>query len=111
MQTENIYSQIRLSKSQIDAIIYAFKDNFNSDDHLWIFGSRADLAAKGGDIDLYIETNNPIAKNVIDNKFKMVSNIWRKIGEQKIDVVINMLNTKQDLEIYQEARKHGIQLV
>lgn len=111
MQTQNIYNQVRLSKSQIDAIIGAFQNNFNVGDHLWVFGSRADLMAKGGDIDLYIETNIPIAKDAIDKKFKMVSNIWRQIGEQKIDVVINMLNTNQDLEIYQHAREYGIQLV
>lgn len=84
MDNEEIYTKIRLSKSQIDVIISAFKNNFPNTDQLWIFGSRVGLTARGGDIDLYIETTVVDAKDVLDNKFKMISDIWSKIGGQKI---------------------------
>jgi hypothetical protein len=49
--------KIRLSPIEIDHIIEAFKKHFPQGDGLWIFGSRVDMQAKGGDIDLYVETS------------------------------------------------------
>ena len=43
---------IRLKSSQVSAICSAFKSCFLENDRLWVFGSRADLNKKGGDIDL-----------------------------------------------------------
>jgi len=105
------YDRIRLPIATIDAIVKAFTINFEPGDTLWIFGSRVNLAAKGGDIDLYIETNNPKADDVISRKFKMVSAIWRSIGERKIDVVINMLSLNYNLPIHNDARQNGSELL
>jgi hypothetical protein len=47
--------KIRLPEEDILAIKTVFHQNFHEGDTLWIFGSRVDLAKKGGDIDIYIE--------------------------------------------------------
>jgi len=48
---------MRLSRIQIKAIWEVFLLHFMKEDSIWLFGSRADDNKKGGDIDLYIETN------------------------------------------------------
>jgi hypothetical protein len=111
MNLDHLYPRIRLSKLEIDTIVAAFTSTFLPGDSLWIFGSRVDLAAKGGDIDLYLETNNTDAGDVLNRKLKMVSEIWHKIGERKIDVVLNMLGHNQDLAIYKVAKEHGIKIL
>ena len=101
---------VRLPEKSISAIITAFKQNFAAEDHLWIFGSRVDMQARGGDIDLYIETTITDIDLVIKRKIKMTSNIWHEIGEQKIDIVLNILSLKSDLPIYLVAKTNGVKL-
>ncbi len=102
---------MRLTQYQIDAIIESFKTLFSAQDHLWLFGSRVDDAQFGGDIDLYIETIETDDSLVFNKKFIFSAMIQRSIGEQKIDVVINMLSAQKEKPIYQEARATGILLV
>lgn len=102
---------MRLTQHQLDVIVESFKKLFSAHDHLWLFGSRVDDAQFGGDIDLYIETTETDASLVFNKKFKLSAMIQMKIGEQKIDVVINMLSSQKDKPIYQEARATGILLV
>jgi len=103
-------NKVRLPKKSLDAIILAFRNTFADTDHLWIFGSRIDLTARGGDIDLYIETSNADIDDVIVRKSKMITSIWRAIGEQKVDVVLNILSLQHNLPIYRLAKDQGVQL-
>ena len=104
-------SKIRLSEFEIDSIKSAFRKNFSSRlDHLWIFGSRVDLSSVGGDIDLYIETDEDDWSKIIDLKMKFLVALEEKLDEQKIDIVINRLKSQKILPIYEEGRK-GIQLL
>ncbi|MBM7071550.1 nucleotidyltransferase domain-containing protein [Shewanella sp. 202IG2-18] len=79
---------------------------FTSDACVWLFGSRADDAKKGGDIDIMIEDNsidNPVEKKI---NFKLAfENRW---GELKIDILIHDTNY-QDTAIHEIARQ-GIRL-
>jgi hypothetical protein len=40
-----------------DVIRNSFRQCFGGEDHLWLFGSRVNDHKRGGDIDLYVETN------------------------------------------------------
>lgn len=51
---------------------------------LFIFGSRTDDSKKGGDIDLLILSENRLSSR---EKSMMRINIWKKFGEQKIDIL------------------------
>lgn len=105
-------ANVRLSDHDVNAIIDSFKKHFLPADHLWLFGSRADLTRRGGDIDLYIETTETDTKKAIDRETSFVSDLWERIGEQKIDVVLNVLALKgEPLRIYEVARSTGIKLV
>lgn len=99
---------IRLDNSQILAISKSFRLCFLPGDHLWIFGSRVDLKKKGGDIDLYLETTMS-AGEACKARIKFLTNLEIELGEQKIDVVMNIGNLK--LPIYEVAKKEGIKLL
>lgn len=102
---------MRLNKNEIYVITESFKKHFGENDHLWLFGSRADPNKRGGDIDLYIETQEKDMKRALNNKLAFVNNLWLQLGEQKIDVVLRLLSYNQALPIYDVAKKEGIPLV
>ena len=108
---ETLLNKIRLSDHELLAIQQAFNAIFASGDHLWLFGSRAKLNKKGGDIDLYIETNISDFADARSRGDKLVLLIWDKIGEQKIDVIINLLPKNKQLRIYATAKETGVQLI
>lgn len=103
--------KLRLTENQKKVICNAFKKHFGFDDHLWVFGSRANPQKKGGDIDLYVETQQKDSKQVLDQKLAFVNELWLNLGEQKIDVVIRRLNTDFHLPIYEIAKQEGVQIV
>jgi predicted nucleotidyltransferase len=47
---------VRLTVTQNKLICETAEKYFGSDVHVWLFGSRVNDNAKGGDIDLYIES-------------------------------------------------------
>jgi hypothetical protein len=100
---------IRLSKTEIQSICQFFRMFFLQHDKLWLFGSRAKSQAKGGDIDLYIETEYTNADQVLDAKLNFLKALKAKIGEQKIDVLIKFNNFS--LPIYKIAKDEGVQLI
>ena len=44
-------------------------------------------------------------------KSKFVIELWKKLGEQKIDVVVKCLSSDFELPIYKVARENGVLLV
>ena len=97
---------MRLKQQQIDFIKSSAKLCFNDDIKIYLFGSRVDDTKKGGDIDLYIETE--IKEEIIQRKIKYLVALKKELGDQKIDVVINNFTT--NLPIYEVAKTEGIQL-
>lgn len=102
---------LRLTPSEIAALSNLFRQYFSDEDHLWIFGSRVDPNARGGDIDLYIETTITQTKLALEKKLAFVCALYECIGLQKIDVVLNLIGSGVFLPIYAIAKNEGIQLV
>lgn len=72
-----------------------------------LFGSRVDDHKRGGDIDLYIEA--PVSpQQGVEARLHMVADIWKELGERKIDVVVNAGG--ESLPIYEVAQREGILL-
>ena len=97
---------MRINKQHIQDIKNQAEDVFNKDVKVYLFGSRVDDSKKGGDIDLYIETN--IKEKLFDKKIKMLSGLMKNLGEQKIDLLINNFTEKK--LIYSVAKNEGILL-
>jgi predicted nucleotidyltransferase len=102
---------MRLTKTQIKAIQDSFSTFFMKGDKIWLFGSRVDDSKKGGDIDLYIETNYDDLFIVTKKEIEFVTNLKKIIGDQKIDIVVNVLSQNQQFSIYDEAKNTGVQLL
>lgn len=94
---------MRLNEYEIQAIKESFLATFE-EGKIYLFGSRVDDRQRGGDIDLYIQTK---AKDKVRKKIDFLVELKRKIGLQKIDVV---LGYNQNRAIEQEAIKNGIEL-
>lgn len=110
--SNNILDLVRLEKFQLDAIVSAFTKSFLAHDKLWLFGSRVNLNERGGDIDLYIETNYENADKAYQAEKEFLQQVWADIGDQKIDIVMNMLKSEhKSIAIYDTARNEGVRLV
>jgi predicted nucleotidyltransferase len=80
---------VRLTEKELAAIILGISESFDKDQlsAIGLFGSRADLSKKGGDIDIIIWTKD-LSFDLYSTLNKIRRNIWNKIGEQKIDIFI-----------------------
>ncbi len=97
---------MRIKAKEAEFIKQAAKDCFGKEAKIYLFGSRVSDHKKGGDIDIYIETKSD--NGLFDKKLKMLKALYGKLGEQKIDIVIN--NFTSSLYIYVVAQKEGILL-
>ncbi len=98
---------MRLTKQQISCLINATHLSFGENAEVWLFGSRVDDSKKGGDIDLYIETD--LEKNTVAAKLKMRELIWPFFGEQKIDIIVRS-RSKDPSPIHEIAISSGQKL-
>lgn len=101
---------MRLTTIEKDVISQSFRLCFGVKDHLWLFGSRVNDQKKGGDIDLYVETHFD-NDQAIKRKFYFLRIVKDQIGDQKIDIVLNILTINSPQPIFKIARAEGIQLV
>ena len=100
---------MRLSEYELKTITQTFLQYFGKQDELWLFGSRADDQKKGGDIDLFIHTHEHDLKKIFDAKISFLLEIKSKIGEQKIDVIVQ--TPSDEAPIYQQAKTTGVRLL
>jgi hypothetical protein len=56
---------------------------------LYLFGSRADNAQKGGDIDLFIVPDS--LQDITAKNISFLIALKRSVGEQQLDVVITKM--------------------
>jgi predicted nucleotidyltransferase len=98
---------MRLTEQQIDCLLEATHTCFGKNADIWLFGSRVDDNKKGGDIDLYIETD--LEKDTIAAKLKMRGLIWPLFGERKIDILVRS-RSKEPSAIHKIALSTGQKL-
>ncbi|HIP43458.1 MAG TPA: nucleotidyltransferase domain-containing protein [Aquifex aeolicus] len=99
--------KVRLSEEEIKAIAETAKEVFGENVKVWLFGSRVDLDKRGGDIDLYVETE--MEEDILRKKLKFLVKLEEKIGEQKIDVIIKPFDSKDEISLI--AKRTGVRLV
>lgn len=97
---------MRLEKKYLELFIDTAGQIFGSGVKLYLFGSRVDDTKRGGDIDLYLETD--IKENWLDKKIKFLVEVKKITGDRKIDLVIN--NGTNHQYIYDVAKEEGILL-
>lgn len=95
---------MRLSYSEIEKIVNLKDSIFSKETKIFLFGSRADDSKKGGDIDLYIQSDE---ENNFEKKIIFLELLKDIFGEQKIDIVFAK-DKNRDIE--QQALEKGIEL-
>jgi predicted nucleotidyltransferase len=100
---------MRLTLNQITAIKQEVEHFFGATAQVWLFGSRVDDSAKGGDIDLYVQSSMSDADQLVAVRFSFLARLKRRIGDCKIDLVLQRCGG-DELPIYQIAKQQGVRL-
>ena len=96
---------IRLKEQQLHTIKQLALELFNSS-KVMIFGSRSDIHQKGGDIDIYIQTDKK--EDILKSKIVFLREFEKLFGVQKVDLLVD--NGTESKEIFEVAKKEGIAL-
>lgn len=78
---------MRLTPEQVQAIKEETAHVFGAGVSVWLFGSRVDDEARGGDIDLLVHSDHPIEDRQ-RRSLRLVARLQMRIGDQPIDVVV-----------------------
>ncbi|MCW7553153.1 nucleotidyltransferase domain-containing protein [Endozoicomonas gorgoniicola] len=100
---------MRLTLIQVNVIKQCLTTCFGANTEIWLFGSRVDSEKRGGDIDLYLETDLQEPETLVDCRLKALAAIKTKLGDQKIDLVIHRRGQPRE-PIHVEALSTGILL-
>ncbi|KFI21806.1 nucleotidyltransferase domain-containing protein [Nitrosococcus oceani] len=80
---------MRLTIPERRALIEAARECFGPEACVFLFGSRTDDLRRGGDIDLLIELPESLsAEEAARIRARFVAQVWRRLGERKLDVVL-----------------------
>lgn len=101
---------MRLTDQQRTLIRTTVAEIFGSDANVWLFGSRVDDRKRGGDIDLLIETSRINVDAIARAEVSLLSKLQMKLGEQKIDLLIDYPSRKIRPPILSIAKQNGILL-
>jgi len=96
---------VRLQVNQQELIKQLASELFENA-KVFIFGSRADMSKKGGDIDIYIQTTKKDA--LLKAKLAFLREFEKRFGEQKVDLLVD--NGGKHKTIYEIAQKEGVLL-
>jgi predicted nucleotidyltransferase len=96
--------QIRLKDEEIEIIKEVAIEIFGEDAKVYIFGSRVDLTKKGGDIDIFIETQKEVSLN---QEIDFLAKLELKGIERSVDVLIKAKN-RDNKPIFEEAKRTGV---
>ncbi|ACG57833.1 DNA polymerase beta domain protein region [Hydrogenobaculum sp. Y04AAS1] len=96
--------RIRLKDEEIEIIKEVAIEIFGEDAKVYIFGSRVDLTKKGGDIDIFIETQKEVSLN---QEIDFLAKLELKGIERSVDVLIKAKN-RDNKPIFEEAKRTGV---
>ena len=101
---------MRLSELEKETLKHAALACFGHGTRLRLFGSRADEQRKGGDIDLLIESTTTDPADIAKAHTRFLSQIYTRLGEQKVDVLIDYPGRLSHPPIFKVALQEGILL-
>jgi len=100
---------MRLSEFEIQAIQTLSKKHFGQMSRVFLFGSRVDDTLKGGDIDLFVSSDEASYLN-IENKIRFLVDLKKTIGDRKIDVVLDTPSVRLRASFYKTIELSRIEL-
>ena len=102
---------MRLQPKEVEAIEQAAREAFTPGTTVFLFGSRVQDAARGGDIDLLVETPETMSpEELVQRRTRFVSRIYRALDEQRIDVVIATRGQQDSRTVVAMAKRDGLKV-
>ncbi|OOG20582.1 hypothetical protein B1C78_17250 [Thioalkalivibrio denitrificans] len=98
---------MRLNDQQRQIAQQAVLTHFGPNARVWLFGSRAHDDRRGGDIDLYVETDP--REDLLRAEARTILEIQQALGDQRIDLVTHVRGRPRKA-IDRIARETGIEL-
>ena len=99
---------MRLLPEHIALIKHVSADIIGADACVRLFGSRVDDQARGGDIDLFIETPHPLDNRAVAAA-RVAATLERRLGGRRVDVVLVDPSTPPQT-VHAVARASGVVL-
>lgn len=100
---------VRLSRQVIEQIRQTIRDVFSESARVILFGSRAQLEARGGDLDLLVIAD--AARDVLARgRLQCIALLQLALGEQHIDLVVSPNPEEDERLIVREAFRTGVSL-
>ena len=99
---------MRLTPVQIAAVRQATAEVAGDSARVWLFGSRVHDNARGGDVDLLLEVDTPVAEPALLSA-RLAAMVSRAMYGRRVDVLINAPNLLK-LPIHTAALAEGIRL-
>ncbi|MGB5744700.1 MAG: nucleotidyltransferase domain-containing protein [Sedimenticolaceae bacterium] len=99
---------MRLSRANAAILKQEVEKVFGREARVWLFGSRVDDTARGGDIDLLVEADVGIDE-ALDKELRLHARLIRRLGDQRIDIVVHRLGAPL-LPIHKSAFRSGVRL-
>ncbi len=100
---------MRITDEQRYAVVEEIRRTFGTRSRIWLFGSRADDHARGGDVDLYVEAEMlPRAGRALE-KLDAVVALERIFDDQSVDLIVRYSGDPEQ-PIHRIARSSGVPL-
>ncbi|MFO8003018.1 nucleotidyltransferase domain-containing protein [Thioalkalivibrio sp.] len=99
---------MRLSQLDQETIQATVAELFGADAAVRVFGSRVNDSARGGDIDLLVESPKPVPDRR-RKALQLVARLQMRLGDQPIDVLVLDPETER-APIHEEALRSGVRL-
>jgi len=99
---------VRLSPRTQTIIRDTTREIFGPQATTLVFGSRVDDTARGGDIDLIVQLEQPVPQRE-RKALQLVARLQRRLGMQPIDVLVVDPQTEL-LPVHEEAFRTGVRL-
>jgi len=99
---------MRLSRQTQQIIRDSVQDIFGLDATVTVFGSRVDDTARGGDIDLLVQSDKPVQQRE-RKALQLVARLQIRLGDQPIDVLVLDPETIRQ-PVHEEAIRTGERL-
>jgi predicted nucleotidyltransferase len=97
---------MRLTPEQRRAIREATAETFGPGVEVKLFGSRLDDTKRGGDIDLLLESSEPIPQ-AEERTTELIARIQKRLGLRKIDVIYAWPGLEEK-PVHHSARREGV---
>lgn len=101
---------MRLTAFERDSLKQAARVHFGEDAKVRLFGSRTNDMARGGDIDLLVESNWTDPAKLAQAHTQFLATAYTLLGEQKLDVLLDYPGRSTHPPIFELAREQGVLL-